>query len=121
MPVRAVSAGKDFVEINNGGNIIRITESDVPPGSKKKMAKAIQEALQKGLSVIQPIAGLPGDDDDKTTDPKTARGERMFWADSDGKVQANPSKNTHLIGRSVIVEAITWDGTAYVPSLRRAR
>lgn len=121
MPVRAVSAGADFVEINDGGRIIRVTEADVGPGSKAKLAAAFKEVLQKGLSVIQPIADLPAGDPDKTTDPKLAMGERMFWGDKDGKIQANPSKNDRLVSRSVIVEFITWDGTVYVPALRRAR
>ena len=121
MPVRAVRAGADFVEINDGGKIIRATEADLWAGNKAKTAQAFQAFLQKGLSVIQTIAGLPSDDLDKTTDPKLSRGERMFYGDSDGKIQANPSKNDHLIGRSVIVESITWDGTVYVPTLRRTR
>lgn len=121
MPVRAVKAGADFVEINNGGKIIRATEADLWAGNKAKTAAAFQAFLQKGLSVIQPIAGLPSDDIDKTTDPKLARGERMFYGDSDGKIQSNPSKNDQLVSRSVIVESVVWDGTVYVPALRRAR
>jgi hypothetical protein len=121
MPVRAVRAGADFVEINNGGKIIRATEADLWAGNKKNTALAFQGFLQKGLDVIQVIADLPADDPDKTTDPKLARGERMFWGDSDGKIQANPSKNDQLVSRSVIVESVTWDGTVYVPALRRAR
>lgn len=121
MPVTAVRAGADFVEINDGGKIIRATEADLWAGNKAKTAAAFQAFLQKGLSVIQPIAGLPGDDDDKTTDPKLARGERMFYGDSEGVVQANPSKNDQLVSRSVIVESITWTGNVYHPVLRRAR
>ena len=119
MPVRAVSAGADFVAINNGGKIIRATEADLWAGSKKNTALAFQAFLQKGLNVIQVIADLPADDPDKTADPM--KGERMFHGDSDGKVQANPSKNDQLVSRSVIVESVVWDGDRYVPTLRRAR
>ena len=121
MPVRAVSAGPEFVEINDGGKIIRATEAAQWAGNKKNTAAVFQAFLQKGLDVIQAIADLPTDDPDKTTDPKLAMGERMFWGDSDGKIQANPSKNDQLVSRSVIVESITWDGERYVPTLRRAR
>jgi len=121
MPVRAVRAGADFVEINDRGKIIRATESDLWAGNKKNTALAFLGFLQKGLDVIQVIADLPGDDLDKTIDPKLARGERMFWGDGDGKIQANSSKNDQLVSRSVIVESLTWDGERYVPTLRRAR
>lgn len=121
MPVTAVRAGADFVEINDGGRIIRATEADLWAGNKAKTAAAFQAFLQKSLDVIQPIADLPADDPDKTTDPKLAMGERMFWGDKDGKIQTNASKNDRLVGRSVIVEFVVWDGERYVPALRRAR
>lgn len=119
MPVRAVKAGADFVEINNGGTVIRATEAALWTGNKKNTALAFQEFLQKGLNVTIPIADLPSDDDDKTTNPKLVKGERMFWGDKDGVIQANPSKNDQLVSRFVIVESVTWDGTVYVLSLRR--
>ena len=121
MPIRAVIAGADFVEINKGGKIIRATEAALWAGSKKDTATAFREFLQKSLDVIQAISDLSADDSDKNTDPKAAMSERMFYGDVDGKVQANPSKNDYLVSRSVIVASIVWDGSRYVPTLRRAR
>lgn len=111
MPVRAVRAGADFVEINDGGRVHRVTEADVAPGSKENMAQAILALLQEQLTVRQRLRDLPDDDPDKTTDP--ARGEKLFWE--------GQNANRELVGRSVIVESITWDGGRYVPTLRRAR
>ena len=111
MPVRAVRAGADFVEINDGGRIMRVTEADVAPGSKEKMAAAILALLQEQLTVRQRVRDLPDGDPDKTTDP--ARGEKLFWE--------GQGANRELVSRTVIVESVVWDGTVYVPTLRRAR
>ena len=111
MPVRAVRAGADFVEIDDGGRVIRVTEADVPAGSKEKMAQAILALLQEQLTVRQRVRDLPDDDPDKSTDP--ARGEKLFWEGQDA--------NRELVSRSVIVESVVWDGTRYHPALRRAR
>lgn len=110
MPVRAVSAGSDFIEINDGGRIIRVTETDVAPGAKDKMALAIQALLQFGLDTRIKIRDLPDDEPTKTVDP--ARSD-FFWEGHDG--------NKELVARPVIVESVVWDGTRYVPTLTRAR
>ncbi len=111
MPVRAVRAGADFVEVNDSGRIFRVTEADVPPGSKEKIAQAIQALLQEQLTVRQRVGDLPDDDPDKAGDP--ARGEKLFWE--------GQGANRELVSRTVIVESVVWDGTVYVPTLRRAR
>jgi hypothetical protein len=113
MPVRAVSAGADFVEINDGGRVSRVAESDVAPGSKDKMALAIQSLLQEALTTRIRVRDLPDDEPTKTTDPAAEYGERMFW---DGQ-----GINKSVVSHAVIVESVVWDGTSYVPTLRRAR
>ncbi len=111
MPVRAVRAGADFVEIDDGGRIVRVTEADVSPGSKAQMALAIQALLQEQLTVRQRVHDLPGVDPDQASDP--GRGEKLFWEGEDA--------NRELVSRAVIVESVVWDGERYVPRLRRAR
>ncbi len=111
MPVRAVRAGADFVEIDDGRRIIRVTEADVGRGTKAEMASAMQAPLQEGLTVRRKVVDLPADDPDRTTDP--GGGERLKW-EGDGV-------NRELVSRSVIVVSVTWDGTGYHPVFRRAR
>lgn len=110
MPVRSVKPTSTFVEINDGGRVIRFGEADVPAGSKEKMAIAIQALLQEGLTKRQKVRDLPDDDPDKTTDP--AMGEQMFWEGRGG--------NRELVSRSVIV-TVVWNGEVYYPTVRRAR
>ena len=113
MPVRAISAGADFVEINDGGRSLRVSEADIAPGSKDKMALAIRALLQEQLTTRTKVRDLPDDDPDRDTDPASFMGERMFWEGQGG--------NRELVSRSVIVEDVRWDGERYVPRLRRAR
>lgn len=113
MPVRAVRAGADFVEIDTGGTLIRVSEADVKAKTKDKMAVAIQALLQEGLTTRIKLRDLPSDEPTKATDPAADYGERMFWEGQGG--------NRELVSRSVIVESVTWDGERYVPALRRAR
>ncbi len=112
MPVRAISAGADFVEIDVGGRSLRVSEADVAPGSKNKMALAIRTLLQEQLTTRVKVRDLPNNDPDKTTDPVAVHGEAMFWEGAGG--------NKDLVSRAVIVEDVVWDGERYVPTLRRA-
>jgi hypothetical protein len=114
MPVKRVRGGADFVEIDDGERIIRVSEADLPPDTKEKMALAMRDLLQAGLDHRQKVKDLPAGDPHQATDPATLPeyGERMFWE--------GQGANKELVARSVIVESVVWDGTVYVPSLRRA-
>lgn len=114
MPVRAVRAGTDFVEIDVGGRTMRAAEIDIAPGSKDKMALAIKLLLQEQLTTRIRLSDLPDDEEFKNEPPPVEKyGERMFWEGQGG--------NRELVSRSVIVEDVTWDGERYVPHLRRAK
>lgn len=114
MPVRAISTGADFVEINEGGRTVRVSEADVTPGSKDKMATAIKALLQEQLTTRIKLRDLPDDEEFKNEAPLIEKyGETMFWEGLDA--------DRELISRAVIVEDVTWDGERYVPHLRRAR
>ena len=78
MPVQAVRSGADFVEIDQGGRRLRVTEADVTPGSKQKMAVAIQALLQEGLTFRQRVRDLPDNDLDKTLDPSRGGVSRSY-------------------------------------------
>ncbi len=113
MPVRAVRAGADFVEIDTGGRIIRVTEADVAGADKDQMGPAIRDLLQERLATRTLVLDLSDDEPAKASDPKADFGERMFWEGQGGTKE--------LVSRAVIVESVVWDGARYVPSLRRAR
>lgn len=114
MPVRAVFAGADFVEIDVGGRIIRVTEADIAPGTKDEMALTIKTLLQERLTTRTRLRDLPDDEEFKDVRPPVKiYGETMFWEGRGG--------SRELVSRSVIVEDVTWDGERYVPHLRRAR
>lgn len=70
-----------------------------------KLAERLTQELQLQMDVRQPIDSLPDDDPDKTIDP--ARPD-LFWDRS----------TRELVGRAVIV-TVAWNGSEYIPSVRR--
>ena len=113
MPIRGIRSGPDFVELNVGGTITNILEGDVVGvGTKEEIAAAFIPFLQDILDVRQKLNTLPNDDPDRTIDPAKPW---IFW---DGPGQPG---NTDLVGRSIIVEDVIWDGSVYVVTLKRAQ
>lgn len=70
-----------------------------------KLAEKLTTELQLQMDVRQPIDSLPDDDLDKTIDPDRPG---LFWDRS----------TRELVSRAVIV-AVAWNGSDYVPSVRR--
>ena len=114
MPVRAVRYGSTFVEIEQGGRLVRVLESEVAPGSKDKMALAIKDLLNLRLQTRRRIKDLPDDDQIKTGEEDISRfGERMF---KEGR-----GANEELVSQPAIVTDCWWNGSVYQITIRKAR
>jgi hypothetical protein len=112
MPIRGISSGANFVELNVGGNIINIHEDVVGVGTKAEIASAFVSFLQDQLDVRQKLNTLSSDDPNREVDPAQPF---LFW---DGPGQPG---NTYLVSRRVIVERVIWDGSNYIITLKKAR
>lgn len=75
-------------------------------GNHTKVAAAIKTLWQDAIDVRIKRNTLPMEDEARQVNPNR---EDFFWDDRD------------LVARSVIVEDVVWDGTRYIPTLRRAR
>ncbi len=101
----------------------RLVEGDVAGvGTKEEIAAAFIPFLQDILDVRQKLNTLPGGspavrDPARTTDPALPW---LFWDPSAIEGGGNLA-NTDLVGRSVIVENVVWNGSEYVGTLRRVR
>jgi len=74
-------------------------------GDNLKVAALIQGQMQADIDVVIKRTDLPLEDEARQSNPNR---EDFFW---DGP---------NLVARPVIVESVVWDGTRYVPALRRA-
>ena len=84
----------------------RVLYADIPGNSwnANRLAKFVERAQQL-IDFRQPLADLPADDPDKTTDPATPF---LFW---DG---------TDIVARSAVLENVSWDGESLQFTVRRA-
>jgi len=87
-------------------DIVQLLIDQGGAGNEDKVALVIKDLIQADLDVVQARKTLSNDDPDKVTNPNRPD---LFWRGDD------------LVGRGVIVESVVWDGTRYVPTLRRAR
>jgi len=112
MPVHKIESTATHVRLWKDSNVANRTDIDIiaelitqgGPGNEIKVAAVIQSLLQASLDVRQIRNQLPQDDPDRNTNPNRPD---LFW------------EQNELVGRSVEVYNVTWDGTVYVVSLRR--
>ncbi len=102
--VSGIVTTAEHVEINNGGKLGRVLHSDLRVGSNALKSEDMKARLQNFLDVRIPLADLPDDDPDKTTDP--ARPD-LFWDKGD------------LVGRGCVITDVFWDGERFGVSIRR--
>jgi hypothetical protein len=97
--------------INRHGIVLVLDLSSVPGnGFNANRREKIRQAAQRELlDTVIAIADLPDDDPDKTTDPGLIHGEKMRW------------EGDELRSREYILEALDWDGTKLIPTIRKAR
>ena len=114
--VHKIVANADGVEIwrtsQESSRAIR-TEADVKTRlaledreNKIRIAELMKQELQAIIDHWVARSRLPQDDPAIQSDPSRPD---FFWDGDD------------LVAREIIVESITWDGSRYVPVLRRAR
>jgi len=75
-------------------------------GENLKVAALIKAQMQNAIDVRIKRSTMPLEDEARQSNPNRPD---FFWDGPD------------LVARSVIVEDVVWDGTRYVPTLRRAR
>ena len=114
MPLRAVTITDIYVELNRGGRTFRFNYADLPPGNFARKAEAARAALQAWIDDRLLLADMPADDPARISDPGLPH---FFW----GKLDGTPDPaGPYLIGREVIVDSVTWDGTRVNLATRRA-
>ena len=120
--VQSVSSDADKVTVCVGGACRTLLYANLAPGSKGLQAAAIEKSFQEFLDTRMLIVEFPPEDPAKAEDPATTFGERFFWSDINGVPTAgNVLTTTHVTARECIVTDVTWDGTAFVLSIRRAQ
>lgn len=75
-------------------------------GNKRKVAALIKQQMQDAIDVRIPLYRLPREDPARQSNPNRPD---FFWDGLD------------LVARSIIVDNIRWNGTRYVPTLRKTR
>ena len=119
--VQSVSSDSSQVQVCVGGACRTILYTNLAPGSNALKAAAVQKSMQAFLDTRLLITTFPPEDPAKAEDPAATFGERFFWSDLDGvPTEGNPLTTTHVTARECIVENVTWDGTAFVLTIRRA-
>ena len=114
MPLRSVSITDTYVELNRGGRTFRFNYADLPPGNFARKAEAARAVLQNWIDDRILLTDLTLDDPARLVNPNLPH---WFWGDANG----NPSAvGPYLIGREVVVESVTWDGTRVNLAVRRA-
>lgn len=104
--ISAIVSTKEYIEINQGGKLNRVLYSDLQLGDDNIRSDDMKIRLQNFLDVSIPLADLPNDDPDKTTDP--ARPD-LFW------------DKGNLVGRGCVITNVVWDGQRYIVTISRAR
>ena len=107
MPVRRVVVTSTYSEVDDGGVTRRVTYSSITGNTwtRQRLSRLVA-AIQAGFDNVQPIADLPADDPDKTTDPARAN---VFWDGAD------------IVYRGVFVHSPVVDGDKVHVTYSRAR
>lgn len=106
MSIQKVEITDNLIRLSLGGKKVEVVYDSISGKMSQAKASKIKTALQDLIDLRIPIASLPDDDPDKTTDPAN---DAMFW---DG---------TDLVSRNCIVVSITWDGSNIISTLRVPR
>jgi hypothetical protein len=113
----------EFIEMNRGGTVFRVNQSDLRPGGDALREEDLQERLTDIIQFRQTRSSLPVDDPDRFLDPGGPEagtgtnglglGEKLFWCDADGNpTPGDPVAGTHMCsnGDCVISEVTSADG-----------
>ena len=105
MPVHSITDNGEFQIINTGLKTIDTSTIKIAgPNGQTGKNDRIKAGLQILLDTMTPLADLPVEDSNKTTDPAT---NREFW-DAGG---------VNLVTRTIEVTDVIHDGSQYVLSL----
>ncbi len=112
MPVHRIESTATHVRLWKTSSVADRKEIDVVAeltkqgGDNLKVAALVKGQLQDALDVVIKRTDLPLEDEARQSNPNRPD---FFWDGPD------------LVSRPVIVESVVWDGTRYIPTLRRAR
>ena len=94
--IRIVEITDTYLDYDKGDGVQRLLYADIPGnGWPQQRLNRARDRLQDLLDFRQPLADLPVDDPDKTTDPALPD---LFWDGND------------LVGRNTVVDWFRWDG-----------
>jgi hypothetical protein len=89
----------------------------IPNMNQARKNELLRSVLQQFLDTRTSLDLLEPEDPDKGSDPGC---EHLYWGLSDGTPTSDPLEATHLIGRGCVVENVSYDGTQYWFTVRRA-
>lgn len=89
----------------------------VPNQSQARKNELLRALMQQFLDTRINLDLLVPEDPDKGSDPGC---ENLHWGLADGTPDSDPVTATHLIGRGCVVDSVTYDGTYYNFTIRRA-
>jgi len=106
MPVTSIEITDTYIRVRKSGDEFYFEFADFPGGvnTPQKRVDHIMTNGQRWLDTRQKLSDLPADDPDKTTDPGLPT---LFWEGQGG--------NAELVGRSIVIENVTWDDAATPP------
>jgi hypothetical protein len=94
-----------------------VVYTGIPNTSQDRKNELVRDLMQQFLDTRTSLDLLVPEDPDKGTDPGC---EFLFWGLADGTPTSDPLEATHLIGRGCVVDNVSYDGTQYVITIRRA-
>ncbi len=113
MPVHKIESTSTYVRLwmdstspRSDFDIVQMLIDQGGAGNEAKVALVIKDLMQADIDVRVKRNTMPSEDEARQANPNRPD---FFWDKGD------------LVSRSVIVEDVVWDGTVYVPTLRRAR
>ena len=131
---QVTQSNSEFIEMNRGGTVFRVRQSDLRTGSDALRSADLQDRLTGIIDFRQTRADLPIDDPDRFIDPGgplagtgtngLGLGEKLYWCDADG----NPTPGDTVLGTHMcspgdcVVDNVTLDDFgAFVLTLRNSR
>ena len=123
-----VQSNSEFIEINQGGTVFRITLADLRQGSRTIKTADLLVRIQNFTQVRLGRLAIPQlDEPTRMIDPGGFEGggygERFFWCESDGTPTVGDQViTTHVCSQASVVTNLFWDteSQSYILTIRNA-
>ncbi len=113
----------EFIELNKGGELFRVFQSDLRQGSDTLREAELQARLTTIIQFRQTRSDLPVDDPDRFNDPGGILGEKLYWCDVDGSpTPQDPIDGTHMCSNGgCVIDNVDLVNGSFVLTIRNSR